>query len=344
MIYAMILLFCLSIPSINFYANTTDLPYILEQNTDCYALTESEETAMLREQELINFFLKPIDFSSEGIGHFFKYTYNHPMYADFVAHDFSHLIQLLEFGKETNKATAYAKSVFQLYSQKVKMSSYVNAYNFYALIQHLPTNLQPYFYQEKTKSTMLGKIQNDLKEYFSSMFSNYFPVFKKDPDTFLEKLAEQAAKINGDAAITYEVDHEQLRKDVVRFLETNISKLMWDMHNFEEAWITLHGIAQTNFELFNQKIISSEDYNDICWSLVTRFCYLMRLEKERILSAHLHTVLEQLNNQEYVLFLCQEVEDAIATKKEYIHRALVDALQYHKNKFRTLEKPTHKAL
>ena len=343
MIYAMILLFCLSISSKNFYANATDLPYALEQSTDSFSMIESEETAALREHELLNFFLKPIDFSADGISHFFKYTYNHPMYADFVAHDFSHLIQLLDFGKETNKATAYAKSVFQLYSQKVKMSSYVNAYNFYALIEHLPTNLQPYFYQEKTKATMLGKIQSDLKEYFSSMFSNYFPVFKKDPDTFLEKLAEQAAKINGEAAITYEVDHEQLRKDVVRFLECNIGKLMWDMHHLEDSWITLHGIAQTNFELYNQKIISSEDYNDICWSLVTRFCYLLRLEKERISSAQLRAIQEQLNNQEYVLFISQEVEDAIATKKEYVNRTLLDALQYHKNKFRTLEKPAHKA-
>ena len=344
MIYAMILLFCLSIPSINFYANTTNFPYDLEQNNDSFLLLESEESTALREQELLNFFLKPIDFSPDGISHFFKYTYNHPMYADFVAHDFSHLIQLLEFGKETNKATAYAKSVFQLFSQKVKMSSYVNAYNFYALIEHLPTNLQPYFYQEKTKATMLEKVQKDLKEYFSSMFSTYFPVFKKDPDTFLEKLAEQAAKINGEAAITYEVDHEQLRKDVVRFLETNISKLMWDMHHLDDAWITLHGIAQTNFELFNQKIISSEDYNDICWSLVTRFCYLLRLEKERVSSSHLHTIQDQLNSQEYVLFLCQEVEDAISTKKEYVNRTLLDALQYHKNKFRTLEKPANQIL
>ena len=186
---------------------------------------------------------------------------------------------------------------------------------------------------------MLEKIQSDLKEYFSSMFSNYFPVFKKDPDTFLEKLAQQAAKINGDAAITYEVDHEQLRKDVVRFIESNIAKLMWDMQNLEEAWITLHGIAQTNFELYNQKIISSEDYNDICWSLVTRFCYLLRLEKERMSSAQLRLIQDQLRSQEYVLFVCPEVEDAVSTKKEYLNRTLVDALQCHKNKFRTLERP-----
>jgi|GEM_PF-4432864 len=330
--YAIILLFCFSITATDFYANTNTIPYELSQNYDSLiGQGDEEEKNFLHEQELLNFFLKPITFSPEGISHFFKYMYNHPMYADFVAHDFSHLIQLLEFGKETHKATAYAKSVLQIFSQKIKMAPYVNAYNFYALIEHLPNYLQPYFYQEKTNASVLEKLQTQLKEYFSSMFASYFSLFKKDPDAFLNTLAQQAAKINGDSAVSYEVDHEQLRKDAVRFLEINIAKLMWDMHNTEEAWVTLHGIAQSCFELFNKKIISAEDYNDISWSLITRFCYLLRLEKERVAPASLQNLQEQLAIQEYVLFVSQEVEDAIETKKEYVKRTLLEILQFHKS-------------
>ncbi len=84
----------------------------------------------------------PINFTTTGLQCYLKHVYNHPKYAqDILPNDFSHIIQFLQYGKDSQQNEEYVISVLRLFHQKFFSLEYVNAVQLAKLIENFPTLL-----------------------------------------------------------------------------------------------------------------------------------------------------------------------------------------------------------
>lgn len=84
----------------------------------------------------------PISFTTAGLQCYLKHVYNHPKYAqDILPNDFSHIMQFLEYGKNSQQNEEYMISVLRLFHQKFFSLEYVNAVQLTKLIEALPNLL-----------------------------------------------------------------------------------------------------------------------------------------------------------------------------------------------------------
>lgn len=279
------------------------------------------ESVSFFEDDTISFFLRPITFTQDGVAHYFKYTYNHDNYVDFLPYSLSHMIQFLEFGKTQEHPEQFAKSVIKLFLQKIKACSFINSYSLLEFLPQFADSMQPFL--EKKQSSFLQELQISLKKKFTSVFSNYFPYFKKNPDAFLEALSEQIAHKTTAKQTEQHIDVEHLKKDILRFLEICINKLAWSPDDGYEAWACLNKFAEITFTFLEKKMITDIDaYDDICWSLVHRFCYFVELSHQQLPQEFFTKVITDLETKTLLLTEVEEQEDFMRSKKDHLIRFL----------------------
>ena len=277
--------------------------------------------------DLFSYFLRPIDFSKEGIAHYFKYTYNHDTYTEYLPYNFSHMIQFLEFGQTHDQNEAYAKSIIKLFLQKIKGCDFVSSYSLITSMPKLADSLAPYI--EKKEAGFLEELQKNLKVRFSKIFSTYYSYFQKNPDAFLEALSEQIAKKTNEVQTQQHIDVEQIRKDVLRFLETCISKLVWDPTDAYDAWIAINEIATQTEQFLDKKLLSDVDaFDDICWSLIHRFCYFIDVSSENISQEIFIQIINDIHTEKLILFEVEEQEDLIVHKKDFVLNKIKNYFPY----------------
>ena len=127
--------------------------------------------------------LSPVTFTPEGITHFLTHVYNRPHYgADFLPNNFSHLLQFLQHGLNTQQGASYAQSVLKLFGNKLKSATYINAYAFSAMITPLQNLLKHYF--SPPKPTTMVTLKTTVNDVLYSTFLSQFDAFKKNPKTF----------------------------------------------------------------------------------------------------------------------------------------------------------------
>ena len=277
--------------------------------------------------DLFSYFLRPINFSKEGIAHYFKYTYNHDQYTEYLPYNFSHMIQFLEFGQAHDQNEAYAKSIIKLFLQKIKGCDFVNSYSLITTMPKLADSLAPYIV--KKEAGFLEELQKNLKARFSKIFSTYYSYFQKNPDAFLEALSEQIAKKTNEVQTQQHVDVEQIRKDVLRFLETCISKLVWAPTDAYDAWIAVNEIATQTEQFLDKKLLSDMDaFDDICWSLIHRFCYFIDVSADDISQETFIQIINDIHNEKLILLEVEEQEDLVTRKKDFILKKIKNYCPY----------------
>lgn len=277
--------------------------------------------------DMFSYFLRPIDFSKEGITHYFKYTYNHDQYTQHLPYNFSHMIQFLEFGQKNNQNMAYAKSIIKLFLQKIKGCDFVNSYSLITAMPKLADSLAPYLV--KQQAGFLEELQKSLKHRFSNIFSTYMSYFQKSPDAFLDALSEQIAKKTNEVQTQQHIDVEQVKKDILRFLETCISKLIWAPQDAYQAWTAINELA-TQMELFSdKKLLSDIDaFDDLCWSLIHRFCYFIDIAAPDISQDVFIKIINDIATEKLILFAIEEQENIMDTKKDYLLKKIKNYCPY----------------
>lgn len=267
--------------------------------------------------DMFSFFLRPVDFSKEGITHYFKYTYNHDQYTQYLPYNFSHMIQFLEFGQKNDQNQAYAKSILKLFLQKIKGCDFINSYSFVTAMPKLADSLEPYMI--KQQAGFLQELQKSLKQRFSNIFSSYMSYFQKNPDAFLDALAEQIAKKTNEVQTQQHIDVQAVRKDIMRFLETCISKLIWSPTDAYQAWQAINEIAVQADRFLDKKLLTDVDaLDDICWSLIHRFCYFIDISAQDIKQEVFIKIVNDIETQKSILLAIEEQENIMTPKKEFL--------------------------
>ena len=220
----------------------------------------------------------PVKFTSTGIKSFLHDIFNNPLYcAELLPHNFSHLVQFLEYGKKTKQQRAYIKLVIRLFTNKIKSVSYVDASVLNNFLQEVPVLLGEYFLI--FKQSQLESIKELINELLYSSFLNKFSSFKANPEDFLTALSEQIVQtIDSSSAANKEVTVEELRKGILIFLEISINKLMWHSSEQEKTWESVKNIANNLSVLMEYNIIPDpDDLNDLFITLIERYCYFLEI-------------------------------------------------------------------
>ena len=270
-----------------------------------------------QEADLINFFYKPIGFDPDGINYYFKYVYNHPEYVHYLPYNFSHMIQFLEYGTRTEQTEAFAASIIKLFMQKMKATPYIDAESFTEFLPRFAQAIKPYL--EKREASFLQDMQNVLKDRLTNIFAKYFSYFQQNPDGFMSSLAEQIAKQTNQHYTAQHVEVEQLKKDILRFIELCANKLVWSGKDDLHSWYVCNKLAYEAHQCLEQSVLPNQDaLDDVCWSLIHRFCYFIELAGDNFDSGFYEHVLHDLKTKPLILTALAEQEDLMTTKREHL--------------------------
>ena len=285
-----------------------------------------KDQACKQEVDLINFFYRPIDFNTNGINHYFQYVYNHQEYTNYLPYNLSHMIQFLDHGNQTGQSEAFAASVIKLFMQKIKASAYVDAESFVEFLPKFSIAMQPYL--EKKDATFLKEVQNVLKDRLTTVFSKYFSYFQKNPDGFMNSLSEQLAKQTNQLCTMQHVEVEQLKKDILRFIEICANKLIWSSGDGIQVWNTCNKLAYETQQCLEKKLLTDQNaFDDVCWSFVHRFCYFLELSSSTLSKDFYDRVLNDLKTSSLILTCAQEQEDLITSKRSH----MISRIQMYKD-------------
>lgn len=279
---------------------------------------ESEEFVLSsQEADLINFFLRPVAFTPEGLSSYFQNVYNHPSYAEHLPYNFSHMIQFLEYGEQNNQDASFALSVIKLFTQKVKACPFIDATSFVVSIPHLTKMLTPYV--QKKDASFLGEMQTKLKTHMTNIFSKYFSFFQSNPDSFMDALAKQIAQQTNHLHTQQHVDVAYLKKDFLRFFELCINKLILPADDMLESWNKINEIADAFHEsMKTESFTGVTAYDDLCWSLIHRFCYILKLSHKTVPKDLYNKIMQEIRNKSFNLLKTEEQEKFIQTKKAFL--------------------------
>jgi hypothetical protein len=278
----------------------------------------------------LTYFAQPVTLTPVGIKKFLRNTYNHHNYAlEFLPNNFSHLMQFLRKGKESHQKRAYVQSVFRLFSNKLKGSSYVNAYAFSTVMDELPVLLADYFTTTPpVKNT--AALQVHVNEMLYSRFLSQFKSFKDNPVEFLDSLSHDIVSTIDQQEVKAPADPtsaEELRKVTLMFLDTGLSRLIWNPGDLDETWRSVKKVAQNLGTLFDHEVIvDQDDLNDLFRTLIERYCLFLDIAGENLPVDFFDRVKQDIQTQS-LLFLDLEEEEDVESKSERLMRSLVHAQQ-----------------
>ncbi len=249
---------------------------------------------------------------SVGINSFLKDIFNTPSYIqDFLPNNFFHMIEFLHHGNHTGKDSLYVKSVIRLFSNKAKASTYINAYAMSDLLAQLPALLEQHFIISVDKS--FDSLKDIIYEIQYQTFSQNFPEFKADHETFLKSLSQQIENA------------AELRKLITIFLEVSLSKLVWNPQDQFDTWQTTKLIADQLTALHRRTIITDlEDLNSLFITLLERYCFFLDLTSDHLAISTFEKIKEDIHIYPTSLLALAEQEQSLETKMQRFTRCLAD--------------------
>ena len=256
------------------------------------------------------FFARPI--FSCGTKAFITDIFNHPSYVDsFLPNNLRHLAEFLRNGNQTGKDAVYVRAVIRLFANKLKASSYINAYAFSDLLAELPELLTPHFVIKT--DNMLGSLKDIIFEIQYHAFKEQFPEFKANPETFLSNLAQQIEEA------------AELRRVMAVFLEICLSRLIWSPDDQFNTWLMTKAIADQLTTLYEKTIVTDvEDLNSLCITLLERYCLFLDIAGAHIDVATFEKIQQDVNICRTPLLDLDEQEALLETKAQRFSRCLIE--------------------
>lgn len=242
-------------------------------------------------------FLKPITFTQSGLQLFVKQVYNHPEYANFLAHNMHHITQFLQ--QTASAPYNCIPSVLHMFGNKFKQTTYINSYAYADLLDEIAPLLQ---------AAISHNMQDSLKKQISkAMYDQMlykFDYLKQDPNAYFNELTDAIVKLTHKNPAT-EVQAIEIRKAIIVFLEITLSKLVWNPTEYKAAWENVLRIAQ-QLEKINATILhNNDDLNALFITILERFYLFLDLSYAEINVEFYSDIQKQVIEQQPLLFtLC----------------------------------------
>lgn len=271
-------------------------------------------------------FLISLDLSTDGFHHFVSQVYNNGAYArDFLPNNFDHMAQFLEYGLKSHQSRMYEQQVIRLFADKLKGASYVNSLAFSAILQKIPSLLEPYFVEPKLVEVHV--LQENINALLYNNFLQKFSLFKENPESFLDELTTEIICTLGNREQGEDISIEELRKTMMIFLEGALSKLIWCPADLGDTWKSVKTVAQQLAVLRDHGIITDvDDLNSLYITLIERYCFFIDVVSFDMPSSFYQEIKGDINtNIDHCLFAIQEQDDLIQSKKDRLIQAITQA-------------------
>jgi hypothetical protein len=307
-------------------SNNRLLVYLMGIVAFFISLSNAQHTKIVKEKqyytERLEVFFRPIKYTQSSIQCFLKHTFNNPNYAQrFLSLNFSHVYTFLSYTNQSELPRTYIKSVLKLFNQKLKSTTYINAYAFLELLDTMPDMLKNFFVPEKN----LNDKKDLVKQCLYDFLLNNFKDLKENPDAALSSLSDKIIDITENKK-QEDISIEELQYTISQFLDTALSKFIWSPEDQQEIWesvkITAHKLESL---LINNMIPNTETLDDLYWSLIHRYCYFLEMAGSE-LKPDCYTVMNtDLATKKLSLWYLDEQEAYITTKAERLKHSLIDA-------------------
>jgi len=292
------------------------------QDKKHYDIQTSRHEYVNEADMLFTAFCQPIKFTRSGVRCFLRHSFSREEYAqEFLPHNFCHLIEFLEFGKDSHQNNVYVQSTIRLFCNKVKACSYVSADAFLNIIERLPKLLESYFVKKPT--SFLVDAKNTIKRTLYTLFLSKFSFFKQDPDNFFEEVSGDIIEaLNNTAFVQEHIDKEQLRQTIIRFLDIALNKVIWSPLDQDEVWTSVKEIAQRLNNLHEVAIINQDELDDLFQSLVSRFMHFLELAGSDLSLELLQKIRDDIHHGHLLFLTLEEQEEFIESKADRLRKAL----------------------
>lgn len=270
----------------------------------------------------------PITFTNIGINGYLQNVYSHPDYAfDVLPYSFSHCIQLLQHSKESGQSAVVTQSIIKLFVNRVKEAPFIDAAMFADVIMVLPSLLDAHSI-DGSPEWNIDIFKKNVHDIIYSSLYHQFDFFKQSPADFLAMVTQSVgtmAQPSIESLYNEAVYKTQLRLSLVRFLEMALSKITWSVTEPEAIWPSMQYMIQGLVGLYQARVITFDDLDDLLWTLTYRFGYFVTLFATHLPSSFYDGIKMDLEQNSCVLFQVEEQEDTIRTKEQYLITALLKA-------------------
>lgn len=296
-------------------------PSSITPNTKNDSLVPAHLSTILVEktvEQVLNEFLRPVEFSKNGLSSFFKHCFQDPLYVErFLPACFVHLIDFLKYGVSNKKPRSFAISALILFQQRLSACAWVNPYALLSFLDQTPELLAPYAdnatedHANATKNQMIRIIKTRLQQELA----HHFDLLKKDPTVFLDQTAH---KILNDVSEMNELQHR-----LAQLLTLAFDKLIWNPKEKLDVWNLMAAIGTRLSMLHDLGLLLPDDLNLLAWTLINRFNYFIDCAGSQLSEDFYKKIQEEVVADKYPFITIPENEPDLMSKKEFILQHLV---------------------
>ncbi len=264
----------------------------------------------------------PIEFNGPGMQSFFKNVFNTSGYVhELLPCSFRHFFEFIDHGIQTKQSRVYVEYVVKLFKNKAKALECINPSTLEHMLERMNIVLKPYV--QTPKIDLFQQHKETVHQLLYQNFLERFDLFKKEPKIFLDDLAQTIVQQVTPHSTDNEVSIEQLQQTTTCFLEVVLNKLIWSPDDKELTWTSVKSIATQLEKLMNNNIIAStDDMDDLCWTLVHRYSYFLKLAGSYMPLDVLAHIKNDIVNQDTALFSVEEQEEFMTTKAEHLTQTI----------------------
>lgn len=300
-----------------FLCTTVSLHALTVQDTQ---IPERTQQIGSRSTTIPDFFYKPLEYSQQSFQFFLSSIYNHRLYPQgFLALNFLHVISGINLASQAEQPRRYMRKLFYLFDPKMQMI-YINPYAFSEMLNHLPLAMTPFCNKAQEKRIIVEAI----KETIGSCLVNNFTQLKKDPETTLNKLAQNiyALTVSGEER---DISIAQLQYAFHYFLARGISNLVWSPSDQIDSWELVKTLSHQIEKCLECNLIDEEMVDDLFWVLLQRYAFFMDICAADLHQAFFDAINKDLRTERASLWLLEEREEFITTKLSFLKNALMEA-------------------
>lgn len=260
-------------------------------------------------------FYTPINFSTFGLTCFFNHRYNNPKYIeDFLPNNLDDIIQFIQYAKSSGQNRTFIKTIFKIFTKKIKYSNYISSKELLNLTNRLPQLLGVYLMPDMQHSSD----EYTIKDILCSEFADNFGDFKKDPNNFLSSLSQKicSALANKEKPQEKDITSAELREILIRFLENGLNKCLFNLTDeHQDLWEQYKELSQSVYSL-KSIIFDIDEINDLINSIIARFNYIIDMVGSDISLETYKNAIEELQTKSFDWLEIEEHDTLMKPKKD----------------------------
>jgi hypothetical protein len=175
-----------------------------------------------------------------------------------------------------------------------------------------------------SRTQELDALRAKINTLLYGRFLEKFTDFKSNPTLFFNDLSQDIIDaLNANQFNVGDISVEELRTTTLIFLEIALNKLIWSPNDTIDTWKLVRKISDHILRLGEYNIIPDADcLNDLCISLIQRYCYFLDVTANDLPIEFYATIKEDLANDMPTFLKIAEQEDIVESKLNQLQRSL----------------------